>query len=388
MNVLFVNSWMSLSKTDCGGSVRTIMMLEALARIANVDVVSFNTNGICAIDNVNVVFNGTIEPEKKHNESRWEKFNRLLRFRDPYSYYPKNEAEERVVDSFVNTCKYDIIVVRYFYQACECGLLKYASRLVIDVDDNPSEALRSQAKLTKSLRNKVFVLLQSFLVQKMVNEQSKAVRFLFYSNPKQAGGTKTAYLHNVSLISSENDNLDFQKTPMRLLLVGNMDYYPNRLGLAHFVRNIFPKILTVIPEVELHVVGKFEDDNIKEKYNSMKGVKCMGFVDNLVKEYADSRVVIVPIYHGAGTSIKVIEAMKMRRPVVSSPYGVRGFESYFKDGRDFLLAKTDDDFIKKTILLLTNREICQSISDSAYESALGNFSQERFCEIIKECLLV
>ena len=387
MNVLFVNTNISLERTDSGAVVRSMMMLDALLRFARVDLISFLPNDRCAVEGVNMLYCGSVGTSQGFCNNRVEKFKRLLKVKDPYSYYFKDNEKERIVDAYVKDGNYDLIVVRYFYQACECGLIKYYDRLVIDVDDDSREAMRSAAKTARTWKNRVYIRLQSMFVQSMVDLMSKKVKLLYYSNPHHAKGPGAVYLPNVSLSLGSAENVSFDTTAMRILVVGNMDYYPNRLGVSHFIRCIFPELKKRIPNVELRVVGRMNDESLIKQCNSMPGITALGFVKDLAKEYAGCRAVIVPVYLGSGTSVKTIEAMRMRRPVVSSPFGTRGYESYFKEGRDYLLAKNDGQFVEKTIQLLTDETLNHTISDAAYESVTNNFSREKFCDIVKESLV-
>ena len=386
MNILFVNNELSIGKTSGGGAVRTIMMLKALSQIGSVDVISFSEREGCAVEGINVIYNGLLDSYYKHNENRHDKLMRLLDSKNPYSYYEKNDRKEEVVDSFVKERKYDVIVVRYFHQACECGLLKYADHLVIDVDDSPVESIRSKAVLARSWKNRIFIRIQSVLVQKMVDNLSPALKLMFYSNPDQVKSQNSRYLPNTSLVSGQSENVVFDDVPKRMLFVGGMDYYPNRIGLNHFFRKIFPIIRSKVPDVEMRVVGEFGDLEMKERINAIARVECLGFVENIEREYENCRMVVVPIYQGAGTSIKVLEAMKMRRPVVSTSFGMRGFDSFFMPDRDYLLAETDKRFAEKTVCLLTDIEKNHAIADSAYSHVTRHFSHEGFCEIVKTAL--
>ena len=386
MNILFVNSGLSIGKTNSGGAVRTIMMLKALSQIGSVDVISFFKREECAVESVTVIYNGLINPQCGHNESRCDKLLRLLGPKNPYNYYEKNDREEEIVDSFVKERNYDVIVVRYFSHACKCGLLKYTDRLVIDVDDSPRESIRSKAVLAKSWKNKLFIRAQSVLAQKMVDNVSHTLKLLFYSNPDQVKSQNSRYLPNISLVCDASENVDFKKTPKRMLFVGGMGHYVNRIGLDYFCRKIFPIIRSKIPDVELRVVGAFYNMEFRDRINAITGVECVGFVEDIDREYENCRMVVVPIYQGAGTSIKVLEAMKMRRPLVSTPFGVRGFGSYFLPDRDYLLAETDEEFAVKAVSLLTDSEKNHTISDSAYVQVTSHFSKERFCDIVKSAI--
>lgn len=386
MNILFVNSGLSIGKTDSGGAVRTIMMMKALSQVGSVDVISFNEKEECVVEGVSVIYNGLLDSHHSHKTSRLGKLLRLLGSKNPYNYYEKDDCKEEVIDSFVNKKSYDVIVVRYYYQACECGLLKYADRLVIDVDDSPRESLRSLSVCARSWRNKMFLRIQSVLAQKMVDKVSQGIKLSFYSNPDQVRYQNSRYLPNVSLVSGRSENVDFQKVPKRILFVGGMGYYPNRIGLEHFALKIFPIIRLKAPDVKLRVIGKFDDWELKSRYNAITGVECVGFVEDIEREYENCRMVVVPIYQGAGTSIKALEAMKMRRPLVSTPFGMRGFGSYFLPDKDFLLAETDEEFAEKAVDLLTDIEKNHAISDSAYLQVTRHFSNESFCDIVKSAL--
>ncbi len=386
MNILFVNSKLSIGKTDSGGAVRTIMMMRALSQVGSVDVISFNEKEECVVEGVSVIYNGLLDSHHSHKASRLGKLLRLLGSKNPYNYYEKDDCKEEVIDSFVNKKSYDVIVVRYYYQACECGLLKYADRLVIDVDDSPRESIRLQAVRAGSWRNRMFIRIQSVLVQKMVDKVSRGIKLSFYSNPDQVKYRNSRYLPNVSPVSGLSGNVDFHKVPKRILFVGGMGYYPNRIGLEHFVQKIFPIIRLKVPDVRFRVVGKFFDLELMNRYNAIAGVECVGFVEDIEREYENCRMVVVPIYQGAGTSIKALEAMKMRRPLVSTPFGMRGFGAYFLPDKDFLLAETDEEFAEKTVDLLIDPEKNHAISDSACLNVTRHFSSERFCEIVKSAL--
>jgi len=115
-------------------------------------------------------------------------------------------------------------------------------------------------------------------------------------------------------------------------------------------------------------------------------VEAVGFVEDLVSEYKKARVVVVPIYQGTGTCVKFVEGLMMNRPVVSTPVGVRGFEEICKDGKHYMLAKSDEEFSGKTVELLSSLTTSQTIAKAGYEIAKKNFSQERFYEIVIEAL--
>ena len=124
-----------------------------------------------------------------------------------------------------------------------------------------------------------------------------------------------------------------------------------------------------------------------DKWSEIKEVKYMGFVEDLKDEYREARIVVVPIYGGAGTNIKVLEAMQMRRPCVTTTYGVRGFSEYFSDSKELLIAEDDMTFAEKVVALMNDEKHNHDIATKAYYAMKAHFSRKAFNEIVKQSLL-
>lgn len=167
------------------------------------------------------------------------------------------------------------------------------------------------------------------------------------------------------------------------MMVGLFHYGPNIEGLEHFLNSVWPLVHQSNPNVTLNVVGKVGDERLKEKWGEHDGVVLKGFVQDLLAEYKNSRVVIVPIYSGSGTSVKVVEAMKLNRVCVATREGVRGYDRYLYDGQDYLLAQNDTDFAQKILELVDDIYKCNEIAVSAREKIEKHYSQSRFKEIIR-----
>lgn len=109
-------------------------------------------------------------------------------------------------------------------------------------------------------------------------------------------------------------------------------------------------------------------------------------MNNIVEEYAKSKLVIIPIYHGSGTCIKFVEGLFMNRPIVSTSVGARGFDQIVKNGEHFFLANNDDEFASKSVKLLTSFQRSRGMANMAYEMAQKCLSQDRFVEIVGETI--
>lgn len=110
-----------------------------------------------------------------------------------------------------------------------------------------------------------------------------------------------------------------------LLFCGSLDYHPNWNGLAWFIRDVWPLVLDRFPEIRLLVVGRGSPpESLRNSLESDPRVDLIGQVDDVVPYYRQALISIVPLCMGSGTRLKVLEAMALGTPVVSTNVGAEG----------------------------------------------------------------
>ena len=125
--------------------------------------------------------------------------------------------------------------------------------------------------------------------------------------------------------------------PLRLLFVGSGDYAPYERGLAWMVEEVLPKIRASAP-VEFDIVGAPPLRPI-----AGEGVRYVGRVPSVEPYYDAAHVVVVPVFEGSGTRLKIIEAAAFGRPVVSTQLGAEGLP--VSPGEHFLAADSVEEFV-------------------------------------------
>ena len=106
--------------------------------------------------------------------------------------------------------------------------------------------------------------------------------------------------------------------PLRLLFVGTGSYQPNARGVAWFVREVMP-LFDAEGDVILDVVGSPPLERVDRP-----GVHYAGRVDEVESWYERAHIAVVPLFEGSGTRLKLVEAMALGRPVVSTRVGAEG----------------------------------------------------------------
>jgi glycosyltransferase involved in cell wall biosynthesis len=125
--------------------------------------------------------------------------------------------------------------------------------------------------------------------------------------------------------------------PLRLLFVGSGDYAPYERGLAWMVEEVMPRLRERVA-VQFDVVGASPARPV-----AAEGVNYLGRVPDVEPYYDAAHIVVVPVFEGSGTRLKIIEAAAFGRPVVSTHLGAEGLP--LTPGAHFLAADTAEEFV-------------------------------------------
>ena len=168
-------------------------------------------------------------------------------------------------------------------------------------------------------------------------------------------GVEIGPLHNEAI--SKNTN------PV-LLFVGSMNYPPNTEGLSWFIEECWPMLIKQYPKLILNIVGSGEMPlALTNKIELHKSIIFFGRVEMIEDYYNKATCVIVPILTGSGTRLKVLEAMAMGVPVVSTPKGAEGID--YTESKHILIGANPKELVEHVILLLLNKLARKNISRSA-----------------------
>ena len=146
-----------------------------------------------------------------------------------------------------------------------------------------------------------------------------------------------------------------------VLFFGEFGYAPNTHGVLRFLEDGWPRLAEARPHARLRLVGRHLSGELARVAAASARVEAVGFVEDIATELARARVVIVPLWQGGGTRLKVLEALAAGRPVVGTPVGVEqiGFEA----GRHGHLGRTPSELADATASVL---------ADPAAARALGH----------------
>jgi glycosyltransferase involved in cell wall biosynthesis len=145
-----------------------------------------------------------------------------------------------------------------------------------------------------------------------------------------------------------------------ILFTGSMNHPPNRDGILWFHKEIWPKIVAMIPEARLLIVGRHPQQEIVQLANVDPQVAVTGEVPDMRPYYEQASVAIAPLRSGGGTRLKILDALAAVRPIVTTTVGCEGLDVI--DGVHVLVADDTDNFAERTVQLLRDRDLNRRIA--------------------------
>lgn len=195
---------------------------------------------------------------------------------------------------------------------------------------------------------------------------ARRAEVLVLSNPVEAAQLR---LPNVTVLPNGCEVPPFHGArsvgrPPVFVFVGWMGYEANADAALHLVTDIVPQIrATFGSDFVVRLVGT-APARIR-RLSDKPNVEVAGYVDDLDAELGRADVAVVPIRRGAGTRIKVLEALAAQLPVVSTTFGAQGLEVV--DGEHLLLADTPGDFAEACTRLVADPALRERLAAAGYE---------------------
>jgi len=168
-------------------------------------------------------------------------------------------------------------------------------------------------------------------------------------------------------VKLKNTNFSLSQSKIKLFHIGAMDWQPNMDGIDHFIKKVWNDKLA--DNFEFHIAGKGLD---KKKYAHINGIHNHGFVASAFNFMNSCDIMIVPLKTASGVRIKILEAMSIGKPVITTKNGLLGIEA--KNGLEVLRAVTIDDITRILNRIADKHVNLVTVSKNAKEFVSTNYS--------------
>lgn len=158
---------------------------------------------------------------------------------------------------------------------------------------------------------------------------------------------------------------DAAEEPYAMVLTGSFAWRPKQHNLRVLLTEIMPRIRSRVPQVTLTIVGKGVPEELRALAERTPGVEVTGTVPDVRPYVWRSSLVLNYLESGGGIALKVLEAMAMRKPVLSNSLGCEGIQA--THGEHLFLADGAERFAEAAACLLSDEPVRQSLATKGHE---------------------
>ena len=167
----------------------------------------------------------------------------------------------------------------------------------------------------------------------------------------------------------------------KIIFIGNLLFKPTCQGMSYFLNEIWPLIKKRRKEVRLHVVGPYPPER-EADFTKHPDVTLLGYVDDVRPHMANSALQVVPLKIASGVRLKILEAMAMELPIVSTSVGCEGLN--LTSGEHILVADSGEEFAEKVLYLLEDENLGRQLARNSLRLIGKKYSWEAIIERLNQ----
>jgi polysaccharide biosynthesis protein PslH len=185
-------------------------------------------------------------------------------------------------------------------------------------------------------------------------------------------------LDNVAVIPNGVDLAEFARRPKpevrpTILFSGLMSYDPNQQAVAWFLDHVLGAVRRSVPAARFVVAGAAPPRWLRVAADNH--IEVTGWVPDIRPYLERAAVVVAPLLIGGGTRVKILEALAMAKPVVSTSLGAEGLK--LTHGESVLLADDPESFAQNIVNLLLDADLAARIARNGYAHVARYFEWDQ-----------
>lgn len=231
--------------------------------------------------------------------------------------------------------------------------------------------LKKESKRLLEYENLIFDYFEN---KTIISEQDRALIY----HPDQK---------NIQIVSNGVDTEYFshQKKEIKydLLFNGNMSYPPN-IDCVHFIaEKVLPLILKKYPEIKFLISGANPVNSVMGLAN--KNIKVSGWMDDIREAYLSSKIFIAPMQIGTGLQNKLLEAMAMGIPCVTTELANNALGAIPEE--HILIGNSPEEIALQIDRLLTDSDLAVKITTNGRRFVTEKYNWKSATESLEKSIV-
>jgi glycosyltransferase involved in cell wall biosynthesis len=283
-----------------------------------------------------------------------------------YSHYRKAMAKN--IKQLINDQTFDIIHLDHLDSAAYLKACRSNAVIYLDEHNYETDLLRSTHAHTSKSLLRWYLGAQLQKLERFEGETLQSVNGVGVVSQHDAARVSASAPHTPCEVIPNGVDPEFfdiirRPQPYRVISVSSLDWLPNVEGLAWFLDEVWPIVVAARPQATFQMVGRNPHRSLLKRRH--RGVSIIGSVPDIRDYVTDASAFVVPLLSGSGTRLRVLEAMAMRIPIVSTKVGIEGIECI--PDRHVLVSDTARHFADQLIALLDDDILGKSLAQAGKE---------------------
>jgi len=267
----------------------------------------------------------------------------------------------RILDEFIRKSRIEAVIAVALHMSEYINPLHGVTRIVDDFDCNSLTLQRELAPILNGKRSLQY-LKSSLQLRRIMRQEAR-----LSSTYDLVTTISPVDLEALQRLNGSSENLHLlpngvddpyhgdvrpaESMPDTVVFWGDLAFKPNDSGIMHFLEHIY---LPYLKErgIECYFIGRNPSAGMLDFAECHEGIHFPGFVEDLTGFVERIPVVINPMVIGSGLKNKVLEAMMMRKAVVTTSLGIEAIGA--ENNVHCIVADDPEEFANATLMLMND----------------------------------
>lgn len=349
-----------------GDRIRIYYTAKTLSKRYEVDLACINEGKVEKehVEKLKEIFNKVILFSYPSWRFKWNAFKGVISKKPLQVHYYRFKKMQKWINN--NYRNYDLVFANHI------RTVEYLEKIdcpkIVDLHDAISMNYLEAAKRVRGLWRAIYWMEKGRVLPYEVKTVNEFARSFIVSDIDreyliQQGAAQEKIITIPVAVKDEVINRSSQvKEENQIIFFAKMDTLPNRDAAIYFTKEVFPLLRKKNRSLRFIIVGARPPREVL-RLERIAGIRVTGFVEDPYNFFDSCKVFVVPLRFGAGIQNKLLEAMALRKAVVTTSLAAKAIKG--EEGKHFLVADGPVEMANSILGLLQDKEKRESLGEEA-----------------------